>query len=294
MPSRSRSKRPPSGSGACGDACQFECPGIDECRDAICPRHEQRFVPGECVYVELVEKALLVGPLPFDPSASLHPLAFGNGLCPVLDGRHRFSQRRNTEQAEGFCPATDTFQMLVGISEAGEYGPPGQIENLRIAAQVWLDAGFIADIDNRSQHCQSAGSPLVVVGGINRGVVNYQISSLTVFACVLRCQVRLNARGLIAAGRRSRQMESPNAADRNLCDTSLFSLLHVDDWWRLKITDPDGRLKADLAAELPAMGLSVRCRFVGSSQLGADPHRSFVLLQKQPGWRIGTDVCQSP
>lgn len=80
-------------------------------------------------------------------------------------------------------------------------------------------------------------------------------------------------------------MESPNAADRNLCDTSLFSLLHVDDWWRLKITDPDGRLKADLSAELPAMELSVRlpiCR--GSSQLGTDPHRSFVLLQKQPGW----------
>ena len=66
-------------------------------------------------------------------------------------------------------------------------------------------------------------------------------------------------------------MESPNAADRNLCDTSLFSLLHVGDWWRLKITDPDGRLKADLGAELPAMGLSVRlpiCR--GSSELGAD------------------------
>ena len=93
--------------------------------------------------------------------------------------------------------------MLVGISEAGEYCPPGQIENLRIAAQVGLDAGFIADIYNAvPKHCQSAGSPLVVVGGINRGVVNYQISSLTVFACVLRCQVRLNARGLIAAGRR--------------------------------------------------------------------------------------------
>ena len=188
---------------ACGDACQFECPGIDECRDAICPRHEQRFVPGECVYVELVEKALLVGPLPFDPSAALHPVSFGNGLCPVLDGCHCFCQRRNTEQAEGFCPATDTFQMLVGISEAGEYCPPGQIENLRIAAQVGLDAGFIADIYNAvPKHCQSAGSPLVVVGGINRGVVNYQISSLTDFACVLRCQVRLNARGLIAAGRR--------------------------------------------------------------------------------------------
>ena len=66
-------------------------------------------------------------------------------------------------------------------------------------------------------------------------------------------------------------MENPNAADRNLCDTSLFSLLNVDNWWRLKITDPDGRLKADIAAELPAMDLSVRlpiCR--RSSHLGAD------------------------
>ena len=79
--------------------------------------------------------------------------------------------------------------MLVGISEAGEYGPPGQIENLRTAAQVGFDAGFIADIDNAvPQHCQSVGIPLVVVGGINRGVVKYQISSLTVCASVLRCR----------------------------------------------------------------------------------------------------------
>lgn len=76
-------------------------------------------------------------------------------------------------------------------------------------------------------------------------------------------------------------MESPNAADRNLCDTSLFSVLHVGDWWRLKITDPDGRLKADLAAELPAMGLSVRRPIRRESlHLGADPHGSFVLLRK--------------
>ena len=46
--------------------------------------------------------------------------------------------------------------MLVGISEAGEYCPPGQIENLRIAAQVGLDAGFIADIYNAvPKHCQA-------------------------------------------------------------------------------------------------------------------------------------------
>ena len=83
-------------------------------------------------------------------------------------------------------------------------------------------------------------------------------------------------------------MESVNAADRNLCDTSLFSLLHVDDWWRFKITDPDGRLKADLAAGLPVMGPSARlpiCR--GPSQLGADQHRLLVLLQKQHGWEGG-------
>ena len=88
-------------------------------------------------------------------------------------------------------------------------------------------------------------------------------------------------------------MESPNAADRVVTRRySPFCTLTIGG---LKITDPDGRLKADLAVELPAMGLSVRRPIRReSSQLGADPHRSFACFGSSPAERVGTDVCQSP